>query len=56
MKVYLVVGGFAYEGEFVESDDCKVFASEDKANEWHDKLMAEKNGYDYVTILEREVL
>lgn len=52
MKVYLVFGGFDYEGE--SGDSIRVFSSEEKAEQYRQKLLNEKY-YDYVEVGEREV-
>lgn len=51
MKVYVVYGGWDYEGVYGQS--IRVFSSEEKAEEYSDKLV--KESYDYVNVDEREV-
>ena len=52
MKVYLVCGGFAYEGE--DLDSVRVFSSKEKAEQYHAKLSAEQS-FGYVKLEEREL-
>lgn len=52
MKVYLVYGGFDYEGE--DGDSIRVFSSEEKAELYREKLRKD-SCYGYVALEEREV-
>jgi len=51
MKVYSVIGGNDYEGEYFDS--MKIFMSESSALDYKIKLIEEK--FDYVLIEVREV-
>lgn len=52
MKVYLVFGGFDWEGE--DGDSIRVFSSEEKAKQYRQKLWDERS-YGYVKMEERQV-
>lgn len=55
MKVYVAVGSFAYEGDFVGNEDCKIFLSEEKAKEYA-KEMFNTRDWDSFMVYEKELV
>ena len=53
MKLYVVCGGFSYEGESATS--IRVFSSEEKAEKYQEKLLSEERGFDYVRLEVRDL-
>ena len=53
MQVYVVIGGFDYEGE--SFDSLKMFDCRSTAVDYH-KQLTEVEGYDYALMREQDVI
>ena len=53
MKVYLVIGGYNYEGGLVE--ESRIAATREKAEVIRAELQAAEDRYDYVDIYEKTI-
>lgn len=53
MQVYVVIGGFDYEG--YDSDSVRVFSTLAEADAYGESLVKEDGGYDRFDVVSRKV-